>query len=251
MGQEKEKDYISSKTLQKMKERTLSPVVDHSRLDHQLRLALKRDSSTGGKFVPIGDLKRLVTQKSVEHELSRIVYLPTKLLQHNWRSPIDIRIELPPAYEGARHGQATPVIEGNHTQSDMPCFRKIFAILLFMGRPRKIWSFVKERVSDADLPLQDGIFELRRRGKTQPPLKCLKKPNDISQFLMYQWWVLAPFFCELESGIVSHYKVSENQVLPFICWGNTGRQGGSAEVHKASIHPDHHGFGKKKACANC
>ncbi|CAN9242477.1 unnamed protein product [Alternaria alternata] len=42
-----------------------NPVFDPSRLDHLLRIALKIDFSTGGKFIPRGDLDRLVTQELV------------------------------------------------------------------------------------------------------------------------------------------------------------------------------------------
>jgi hypothetical protein len=41
-----------------------------------------------------------------------------------------------------------------------------------------------------------------------------------------------------------HYKVWEDQILPFVFWENTSRRGGSAEVHKVEIHPDHHNFDK-------
>ncbi|KAH6865218.1 kinase-like domain-containing protein [Alternaria rosae] len=229
-------------------------VVDEDRLGDQLRIALIREPSTERKFLPKGKLDTLVTPESVERELSRVVYLPTRYLRRNRRLAIDIRIDLPAEDEGAQHGQASPTSPVATAQPDKPSYQRIFAILLLMRRPRKIWSFVRERVCDADLPLvlqlQDDVFRLRRCGEAQPVLKCLKRSYDVSQFLLYQWWVLAPFFRRPDGSIESHCKVSENHILPFTKWDNTGRKGGSGQVHKAEVHHDHHAFDNKEVLNN-
>lgn len=226
---------------------TRSLVRDKNRLGAQLLTALISEFDTHRKFLPKGKLDQLVTQNSVERELSRLVYLPTKILHHTWRSPIDIRIESTAEVNGAQDSQTRLTHPHDTNQLDKTCYKQIFAILLFMRRPRKIWSFVRELVSDADLPLEDGIFGLRRRGEMGEVLKCLKKQRDIDQFLKCQWQVLVPFFREPDGRHDSHLKVSDNQILPFTYWEYTSRQGGSGNVHKAVIHPDHHEFDKNEA----
>jgi len=223
-------------------------VVDEDRLGVQLRIALIREPSTERKFLPKGKLDTLVTPTSVERELSRVVHLPTKYLRRNRRLAVDIIIDLPADDEGARHGQASPPNPAATAQLDRPSYQRIFAILLLMHRPRKIWSFVRERVCDADLPLvlQQDVLRLRRFGEAQPVLKCLKRSYDVSQFVLYQWWVLAPFFRRPNGSIESHCKVSENHILPFTEWDNIGRKGGSGQVHKAKVHHDHHAFDNKE-----
>jgi hypothetical protein len=133
-------------------------------------------------------------------------------------------------------------------QSNRLCFQQIFAILLLMGRPKRIWDFVKEEVSDVDLPFvkvrNKGIFGLQRRDKPHSLVRCLKKQSDITEFATRQWCVLAPFFGESDGETISHHILAKGQILPFVHWQNLYRQGGSGQVYKATIHPDHHAFGR-------
>lgn len=228
-------------------------VFDRSRLDHPLIVALKDDDSTHRKFLPNGDLDRLVTQELVNRELSRSKkeYFATKILQRPWLSSNKyVRVEPSMEHEHIRHGQVG-LPEGTATQPDVPCYRKIFAVLVFMGRQRKIKAFVKERVCDRDLPLEVENFQLRRRGDAQSVLKCLKEPSDIEQFVTCQWWVLARTFNKLDDGTHPCFKAAVNEVLPFTRWENTRRWGASGKVYKAEIHPDHHEFNKQEESEFC
>lgn len=220
----------------RVEERPLTPIVDDTRLYHQLRPALEHELCTDQKFVPRRTLEKLVTQESVERELSRIVYLPTKVLRRTWRRSVDVRIELPRKEEGAQHDQAS---EATATvPPDVACYQKIFAILLFMDEVKRIWCFVDARLSDADLPLtpgDEGILRLRR--------KCLRKSSHIDKFLKCQWWVLAPFFGGSDET-VPHCEASKDHMLPFTYWEDTGREGGFGRVYRAIVHPEHHEFDK-------
>ncbi|CAN9240871.1 unnamed protein product [Alternaria alternata] len=196
-----------------------NPVFDPSRLDHLLRIALKIDFSTGGKFIPRGDLDRLVTQELVNRELSRKESFATKILRRPWLSSNKyVRVDSSMEHEHTRCRQAG-LTGDTMTTFDGPSYRKIFAILVFMGRQRKIRAFVKEQVCDSDLPLESKNFELRRRGNVQSALKCFKEPSDIEQFVTYQWWVLARDFHKTNEGapnnVVAVKKICVNNPEAF------------------------------------
>jgi hypothetical protein len=229
------------------------PAYDESRLVDQLVVALVKAPCTNHEFIPKGKLDKLVTQDSVTRELSRKEYLGSKIRHRTWRPAGDFYIG-----SSSDRTHATCVqwesIQSFTPSTAIESFQQVFAILMLIGRPKRIWSFVKEGVCDADLPLlkkrQDpagGIYELRRRVDLAPPLRCLKKPNEISWFVAYQWCVLAPSFGPSDKHRVPHGEALKGQILPFVHWENRSRQGGSAEIHKAEVHPDHHDFDKNEA----
>jgi len=220
---------------QRAEKRTVNSFVDQSRLDHRLLIALAREPWTNRKFLPRGELDRLVTQRSMERELSRIS-------KHSWRSSVQFGVEMPPGDEAAGHGQTGQGHGDASTQPDGKYYQQVFAILLLIDRPQKIWSFVKEQVCDADLPLEDNMLDLRRRGKVTTALKCLRESFDIHRFLECQWYLLAPVFRKPNGRADQHIVASRYQVLPFTAWKDVGRQGGFAQVYKAEIHHDHHEF---------
>jgi hypothetical protein len=130
-------------------------------------------------------------------------------------------------------------------------FRKIFAILLLIERPFRIWKFVDEAVCDADLPLmkvprknRPGAFKLRRKNAPDVPLRCFKrwKRSTVLRFEEWQWAMLAPFFAMGERKHVKHYILQLEVILPFTSWEKIGHGGGFGQVFKANIHPDHHNF---------
>jgi hypothetical protein len=133
-------------------------------------------------------------------------------------------------------------------------FQKIFAILVLIRCPEKIWAFVKEEVHDGSLPLgsncTDGIngtsVLLVRLEEPQTSLKCLTARSYVRDFLSRQWSVLAPSFTPSEITPVPRLSIAEREILPFLCWENTSRRGGSSEVYKVIIHPDHHRFDKNE-----
>jgi hypothetical protein len=237
-----------SQRMGRLNQRTPSPPFDQSRLDHQLVVALRLEPSTNREFVPIGELNDLVTQESVHHELSKMEYFPTKIKHRTWRIATSVHIRSTSKHESA---QAVEVGQVQSVPSQPTSYQKVFAILMLMGRTKRIWSFVKEGVSDADLPLakvrRDGIFELRRCGNAQAHLRCLRKQSDIIGFVTRQWCVLAPVFGQPDGEKLLHCDADKSQIMPFVYWENASRQGGSGEVHKARIHPDHHAFDNSEA----
>lgn len=221
------------------------PVFDPSRLYDQLLAALTRAPRNNQDFLSIRNLDNLVTQTSVDRELSRkAVYLPTKIWRRTFRLSVDVRIDLPLEEEGVQNEQAGRSYDGTRVPPERACYKQIFAVLLFIGQPSRIWSFVDQQVSDADLPLGPGndILGLRRN----LPRKCLIWPRDRSRFLKCQWWVLAPFFWGLDGRKFSHLKAPKDLVIPFTSWEDTGREGGFGRVYKAKIHPHHHNFDRTK-----
>jgi hypothetical protein len=232
---------------------TLTLSFDQGRLDHQLSVAMETEPLTRHEFLPRGALESLVTQKAVDQELSKVDYLPKRIKHCPWWPATNVRIGSVEEHENLRHMQTVSA----HTvmaQSDRLCFQQVLAILLLMGRPKKIWYFVKERVSDADLPLvrmdRDKISELQRRDESQTTVRCLKRHRDVRDFATRQWCVLAPFFGDSDKETISHHVIQKGQILPFVHWEHVCRQGGSGQVHKAEIHPDHHAFDKNEVCVS-
>ena len=181
-----------------------------------------------------------MTQDSVDRELSRLGYLPTRVLRRTFRLSVDVRIESPFEKGAVRYEQARLYYGDTKVPPHRACYKHIFAILLFIGRPRKIWSFVDEQISDADLPLapNEGILRLRRR--------CLRRSRDRNNFLVCQWKVLAPFLRGLDDSMYSHLKEPKDRILPFTSWEDKGLGGGFGRVYKVKIHSAHHNFDRTK-----
>jgi hypothetical protein len=191
-------------------------------------------SGMGGnrRFVPKGALNEIVNQKSVEFELARWQYLPRRYWQA-WRRPTAVQIESKLGVDGQPIGNT---------------YQLIFAILLALHRPSKIWSFIENGVSDADLPLvkhSQGTrrFELRRKGDPMTPLKCFKRWtfDEIGGFAEQQWMFLAPSFERSSSCEIPHVRLGTEHILPFSSWSPI-QDGGYGEVYKAEIQSGHHSF---------
>lgn len=125
--------------------------------------------------------------------------------------------------------------------------RKVFAVLACMGRGFEIEIFLRDGVSDEDLPVrgiknENGGYELRRRSGA--PIETFESWNDHDkeEFDRTQWWMLSPVFCDKE-----HYELEESTILPFIPFETGGEiekksLGGFSEVYAARIHRSHHKF---------
>lgn len=211
-----------------------------SRFADRLAGVFEQEALTDRDFVPRGKLDELVTQASVDQELARIEYLPAYLRHRLWRKTRPLTI-LP-----SKHA-TTGDIERQTTGKN---FQKIFAILVWIRCPEKIWAFVKEEVHDGDLPLHlvrnrtsNGIVDsLRRKIDSSTGLTCLKKRSDVREFANHQWFVLATSFNSSETILAPRLTVSKREILPFLSWDNKNQQGGEGEVYKVTIHQDHHSF---------
>jgi len=136
----------------------------------------------------------------------------------------------------------TMVIPGDYMS-----YRKILAILYLMKRPSKIRLFVQSGLCDEHLPLKkiqgpkdvDRATTMTSRRMQKSPSIRFKRLDDADEFLDRQWWVLAPIFDRPSEG-VSHKDLECEAVLPFLSETMIAKEGGSSQVFKAKIHPDHH-----------
>jgi hypothetical protein len=207
--------------------RTLNIVSEHL-VDLLTRAKVESVVPYPRKFIPEGQLELLVTQLSVKQELQRSLFKACPLrkpsLDAHWIQNLSRKI-CPEASE------ATPRV-----------YRKIFAILLLIGKVHKIESFVKAEVSDEDLPLVqlEGSSRLTRETEADVLLTCFddwkRCTND--RFEEVQWTVLAPTFRISDDNSVTDYILDSKEIIPFTSWKEVAK-GKSGIVYQAKIHPDH------------
>ena len=220
-------------------------------LEDRLKAATNSSQFSMQKFLPNGLLDELVTQTSVEGELSRWKHIPLKFV-HTWKRPHSIRIE-PEKDRGANFPLRSRSTSELLRQGSDRTYRKIFAILTFIARPASIWLFVEEGICDADLPLlqvsgADGAqrcFELRGR-QASKTLRCFQgwENGMIHRFLERQWLFLVPCFETSDGNTIPHQNFHPDEIMPFTCWKETPERGGFGQVYEAHIHSDHHTFDK-------
>jgi hypothetical protein len=166
-------------------------------------------------FVPINELDRLITADAIRYEL--------EVLYQDFQ-PFEI-------------SSTTRYIQENA--------RKVFAILVFIGKGAYIREFIKERVTDADLPLKrwkendstSGSLPTNLRHPVYPGANWSKR--DIASFNRDQWSFIAPVF----DKVGQHYELEDDCILPFIeNHGGIASQtisGGYSDVWSVRIHPAH------------
>ncbi|KAM6530314.1 hypothetical protein FALCPG4_008438 [Fusarium falciforme] len=203
-----------------------------------------------GDFLPKAKLDELINEPSVFRELAA-------------RSPSESPSELKSDAESVCAEKRVNLGNGKFKTRS---YRQIFSILVLIGESRSIRLFMKEAVSDLDLPLiehsddvdpnYNKLFRGDWDGNTQrEPLQCTQdwEPGKRRQFCDCQWRVLAPFFSLGAYNHVKHYSLKDQHLLPFI----GGKQvhspdsmrsqsteivSGFSQVFRVWIHPDHHGF---------
>ncbi|KAK0648503.1 kinase-like domain-containing protein [Cercophora newfieldiana] len=190
-----------------------------------------------------------------------------------------IRAVLPCITEGMSSGELDGLaqdiygrkVDGKEIQE----FRKIFAVLVLIGKAGSIMDFVKAGITDAKLPLkkteETRIFGLALTGAEGRPIRLFRRweQRDIEAFESCQWETLAPFFSRgtKEESWAQRYVLSWNYPLPFEIippceditnptgqssgvarTGKSGStsastdsmRGGNSKVWKVKIHPAHH-----------
>lgn len=170
-----------------------------------------------------------------------------------------------------------------HRKESVTFFR-IFAILVLCKKIDYISKFVELEVDDSYLPLPvierkgDEITISRHRHETMRPriepkaIHAIFRDEDdwdhgdLSNFSTRQWWVVAPFLAR-EEGMIPHYVLEANDVLPFTerkCVPPPkldietqdgeesldpdtlfSREGGFGDVSIVKIHPSHYDFGNQ------
>lgn len=136
--------------------------------------------------------------------------------------------------------------------------RRLFCILLLIGKPQFIPEFYAESLFDRDLPLErehidQHLFRLVRKDGLQ--LSCFRSWDEayLRQFDEYQWWTLAPFLTddpEQHNSPLLKYHLDDRAILPwnhcdFLIRSPTG----TSEVRKIQIHPSHHKFSSVRKCS--
>ncbi|KAK1826464.1 putative Serine/threonine-protein kinase, partial [Podospora conica] len=141
-------------------------------------------------------------------------------------------------------------------------YRKVFAILVLIGKPESVVKFLQARVSDADLPLvrlrspATGDWSMRRHRDLTKELGCFKTDwceLELRNFDHWQWTTLSPFFALSKGKEVNHYRLQDEITLPFVDEhigynehpnkpATKELLGGGGRVFKVRIHPEHHSF---------
>ncbi|KAI1881489.1 hypothetical protein JX265_000315 [Neoarthrinium moseri] len=200
---------------------------------------LDHPSNNGTRFIPIDDFDRLMTRENVRESCKSLTVegsLET-LVADIWD---------PHSYNNI-HGQRLSTSR-----------RKLFAILIALGKAQKIKSFIKCAIWDKDLPVQQnkygGQWVCHQDGNDKGDLIYLdfmKKWRLPEQrwFDTYQWWMLSPIFDGL-NGKVLFYPLHNQIVLPFIQEEENEydfQNGGFGEVRRVKIHPAHHNLSSSSA----
>lgn len=208
-----------------------------------------------GRFIPRGDLLKLIDVKAVEKELAKCDGRPRRkinLLQKPGKEPSPTTSSPQDIKSKAR--RICGKIDELNVEEVPPegkSYRLIFAILTLNDRPSEISSFLEAGICDADLPLtlvnsaaDSPPWELRRKNNQEGPLhrfECWSK-SDVIRFMEKQWIVLSPSFDRGCDKTVVHHYMSKEEILPFTSWATIPASGGCGQVYKVRIHSDHHAF---------
>ncbi|XXH02378.1 hypothetical protein Hte_008753 [Hypoxylon texense] len=121
-------------------------------------------------------------------------------------------------------------------------YRRILGILVLMDQASCIGEFIREGITDTDLPIpkshsDDEESETRNRLHT---LFKSRHRNFIELFYIYQRRLFVPFF-DIQEGKLRSYTFGPETVLP---WKDYTKKtdGGIGLVHRIQIHPKHHNF---------
>ncbi|KAI0468301.1 hypothetical protein F4859DRAFT_491162 [Xylaria cf. heliscus] len=228
--------------------------IDNDRTLHSRIWKHMVKTPTGQLFLPNGSLDELITKDSVEEELRRI--FTSKNPTDDKRKPEDEARKL-----SKRICIKEEILDGGN------CFkpiRQIFAILVLMREASQISRFIKQGLSDNELPLsitedeEKKINPQRRRGScvglSFEGLPYFKRwlPGLKDQFWEMQWRVIAPVLTEGEYNDIQFLPLHEKDILPFISSNDVPTQdvghGGFGVVYTALIHPKHHNFSDAALC---
>ena len=126
--------------------------------------------------------------------------------------------------------------------------RRVFAILVTIGKGPAILDFVEEHITDSDLPLcmpKEAGWQFLTPEGLQTRSGCTIQavtswdPRDVEDFSRTQWWFLDPIFDER----AKHYELADDLVLPFIedHEGDPAqmKSGGYSSVWGVRIHHAH------------
>lgn len=223
---------------------------DTAQLKAQLNDAFRKSRYSGERvFLPIDKVKEIITEDSVVNYCQR--------------------------YGLAGQAQKVKDYVFGPQSKRQGSARKIFSILVLLGKPDLILGVVEEKIYDDDLPLaqckQQGMeFQLaRRHNMLMDPIKCFSKWDwsDKSAFDTIQFQVETPVFQALEvdgfprsnASRSRHNRRSSHQADDYVAQNLDTRQvlpltsydekrqifSGSSKVVRVKIHQAHHHFNQK------
>ena len=170
-------------------------------MDKELRRRSRVAFNGPGFYIPLDSLHQIVTPEAVRGILPSVIS------------------GIPP---DSFHRLAEYICGGSRgTHERTKSYRKIFSILILIGRLDKISDFVQEEVTDATLPFwRVGTGEPIQLAcsNDEEPIRLFRewKARDVEAFESTQWQTLAPFFSgsndDSSGGL---YQLSWKHPLPF------------------------------------
>jgi hypothetical protein len=207
-------------------------------LGRTIRKALQTSSweKEGRKFLPIDELDTIINEEAIEGEL-RLHKQDASMAKKIWGT------------EGSKI-------------SELTTRRKIFAILVMVGKVPSIVDFITDGIFDSSLPFlfrdgsgdRAGSYNVYRKSKGQnggvdeeTKISFFEdwQDHDLEGFKNYQWQFLAPYFSLVsrDNNKVIHYPIDDRSVLPFVEDSKANeppaQHGGSADVRRIKIHFAH------------
>lgn len=130
--------------------------------------------------------------------------------------------------------------------------RRLFGILVCIGKAKDIQNFLNEDVLDADLPLRSEHDGKRSLSGRSGPIRAIQEwePADFVRFDDAQYQMTAPKFklgdyLELDTKRVVpllNLKCEPNARFQILGGDSFNISGGYSEVFGARIHPSHYNF---------
>ncbi|KAF2003559.1 kinase-like protein [Amniculicola lignicola CBS 123094] len=200
-------------------------------LSKQLRAARERSKDTEDfQFIPVDIFDRLVTRNAICDELKRLQGETEEERQSV-------------GTEEGRQRIALQVIPDDGSRAES---RKIFALLVMLFKSLAILDFLKEGISDSDLPFifKDEELFCEATGQRILPFTYERREwtwDKKETFKNYQWAFMAPCFqlsCEREPG-VHRLSLHDRAVLPFTHGVAVEIEGGFSTIRRVELHPAH------------
>uniref|UniRef100_A0A8H7KAB5 Protein kinase domain-containing protein n=1 Tax=Bionectria ochroleuca TaxID=29856 RepID=A0A8H7KAB5_BIOOC len=215
-------------------------VGDISSMDEMIWEAIFQPEDSGLKrFLPLDKLETLMNRRSLESLLEGAGFASDEVVRMT----------------STILGETEP----NKPESRTPGLKRIFAILVMVGRIQAIEKFIRHGIDDSVLPVkiravdhqsrQSGLkhvprCETKSRFDNSKIEDCLWgfSKKDLGHFDMYQQEIHVPFFSfSGDHGPFCFYDLDSECVLPFINM-IPGEAGGNGKVSKVQIHPAHHNY---------
>lgn len=241
-------DYRHSRAFKYVSTKPKPPAKTRIELESRLFDALEdnKSSQVGQGFFALDILAVLLPERIVAKKLSKHLG----------------KIYLKDAIDRLAHQICSETRQGREDimKPRLETYRKVFAILVLIGKAESVVKFIQARVCDADLPLvrrrsSTGDWSMRRHRDVINELGCFKSgwcELELRNFDHWQWTTLSPFFAlSKERKEVNHYRLQDEIILPFMDEATVGDEskpaaiellGGGGRVFKVRIHPEHHSF---------